>query len=69
MDDAQLHDLQERTPELAALLAEASAAAAAAAEPDALEQVRVQLSGPQEQAHRDPAFDLLPAGGRETGGR
>ena len=45
MDDAQLHDLQERTPELAALLAEGSAAAAAAAEPDALEQVRVRFLG------------------------
>jgi phenylalanyl-tRNA synthetase alpha chain len=45
MDDAQLHDLQERTPELAGLYAEAVAAAAAAAEPDALEQVRVRFLG------------------------
>ena len=45
MDDAQLHDLQERTPELAALFAEASAAAAAAAEADGLEQVRVRFLG------------------------
>jgi len=45
MDDAQLHDLQERTPELAALLAEGSAAAAGAADGDALEQVRVHVLG------------------------
>ncbi|MGZ4200307.1 MAG: phenylalanine--tRNA ligase subunit alpha [Thermoleophilia bacterium] len=45
MDDAQLHDLQERTPELAALYAEAAAAAAAAASADALEQVRVRFLG------------------------
>jgi phenylalanyl-tRNA synthetase alpha chain len=45
MDDAQLHDLQERTPELAALFAEASAAAASAAGADAIEQVRVQFLG------------------------
>ncbi len=45
MDDAQLHDLQERTPELAALYVEAAAAAAAAASADALEQVRVRFLG------------------------
>ncbi len=45
MDDAQLHDLQERTPELAALFAEASAAAASAAGADAIEHVRVQFLG------------------------
>ena len=45
MDDAQLHDLRERTPELAALFAEAAAAAAAAADADALEQVRVHVLG------------------------
>ena len=45
MDDAQLHDLQERTPELAALYAEGAAAVAAAADGDALEQVRVHVLG------------------------
>ena len=45
MDDAQLHDLQERTPELAALYAEGAAAVAAAADGDALEQVRVHMLG------------------------
>ena len=45
MDDAQLHDLRERTPELAALYAAASAAAAAAADAAALEQVRVHALG------------------------
>ena len=45
MDDAQLHDLQERTPELAALYAESSAAVAAAADGEALEQVRVHVLG------------------------
>ncbi len=45
MDDAQLHDLRERTPELAALFTEASAAAAAAADADAIEHVRVQFLG------------------------
>ena len=45
MDDAQLHDLQERTPELAALYAEGSAAVAAAADGEALEQVRVHALG------------------------
>jgi phenylalanyl-tRNA synthetase alpha chain len=45
MDDAQLHDLQERTPELAALFAETAAAATAANDADALEQVRVHMMG------------------------
>ncbi len=45
MDDAQLHDLQERTPELATLCAEGAAAIAAAADGDALEQVRVHVLG------------------------
>ena len=45
MDDAQLHDLQERTPELAALFAETAAAATAAANAEALEQVRVHMMG------------------------
>jgi phenylalanyl-tRNA synthetase alpha chain len=45
MDDAQLHDLQERTPELAELFAETAAAATAATDADALEQVRVHMMG------------------------
>ena len=45
MDDAQLHDLQERTPELAALFADAATAATAATDAEALEQVRVHVLG------------------------
>ena len=45
MDEAQLHDVRERTPELAALFAEASAAAGNAADTGAIEQVRVQFLG------------------------
>jgi len=45
MDDAQLHDLRERTPELAALYAEGAAAVAAATDGEALEQVRVHALG------------------------
>ena len=45
MDEAQLHDLKEHTPELAALFAEASSAAGSAAEADAIERVRVQFMG------------------------
>ena len=45
MDEAQLHDLKEHTPELAALFAEASSAAGSAAEADAIERVRVQFLG------------------------
>ena len=45
MDEAQLHDLKERTPELAALFAEASSAAGSAADADAIEHTRVQFLG------------------------
>ncbi|HMK91668.1 MAG TPA: phenylalanine--tRNA ligase subunit alpha [Thermoleophilia bacterium] len=45
MDEVQLHDLQERTPELGELYAEAAAAVAAAAGPDELEQARVRFLG------------------------
>ena len=45
MDEAQLHDLQERTPELGQLYAEAAAAVAGAAGPDQLEQARVHFLG------------------------
>ena len=45
MDEAQLHDLRARTPELAALFAEASAAAGSAADADAIEHARVQFLG------------------------
>ncbi len=45
MDDAQLNDLRERTPELADLFGAAAAAAAAAADAAALEQVRVHALG------------------------
>jgi phenylalanyl-tRNA synthetase alpha chain len=45
MDEAQLHDLKEHTPELAALFAEASSAAGGAADADAIERVRVQFLG------------------------
>ena len=45
MDEVQLHDLQERTPELGELYAEASAAIAAAADAEQLEQTRVRFLG------------------------
>ena len=45
MEDAQLHDLQERTPELAALYTQGAAAVAGAVDGDALEQVRVHTLG------------------------
>jgi len=45
MDEAQLRDLRERAPELAALFDEATAAVAAAGDAAALEQARVQFLG------------------------
>jgi len=45
MDEAQLHDLHDRAPELAGLFDEAAAAVAAAADAGQLEQVRVRFLG------------------------